>query len=106
MPNYILSCSIDNATQRVDFLSNLENAVKQLGLKREKNNALNYYGNYSKTKHHFADELYDVVHQLNWKLKDEVKIYFQQASPKKTFPTIKEHTFKPQGSRVLVFNII
>lgn len=108
MANFLVTYNIDNATNRADFVAKFEEALQGIGLEKQETNQSTYYGFFPRTKGEFSKELYNAVSKLDWKINDEVTIYFPKASKVngKNVADIGVHFFKQEGNNFLHHNII
>ncbi|MFT4754799.1 MAG: hypothetical protein ACI85Q_002361 [Salibacteraceae bacterium] len=109
MANFLVTYNIDNASNRTDFVAKFEEVLQGIGLEKQETNQSTYYGPYPRTKGEFSKDLYNAVSKLDWKVNDEVTIYYPKVSKginNKNVPDIGMHLFITQGNKLINFNII
>lgn len=102
MAHFIVTYNIDNASNRGDFVSKFEKALQEFGLEKQVNNQSTYFGFYARSKNEFSKELLNAVSKLDWKVNDEVTIYYPKATVKNKegnrYADIGVHFFKQKGN--------
>lgn len=98
MAHFVVTYNIDNASNRGDFVFKFEEALHKLGLEKQVTNQSTYYGLYSRSVIEFSKEMHNAVSKLDWKVNDEVTIYYPKPTAKdkegKQYPDIGVHFFK------------
>lgn len=108
MAHFLVTYNIDNASNRGDFVSKFEETLQELGLEKQVSNQSTYYGFYPRSKNEFSKKLHNAVSKLEWKVNDEVTIYYPKVSKAndKNVADIGLHHFKQEGNNFLHHNII
>ena len=104
MPHYVVTYNIDDATNRADFVEKFEQALQDLGLNKEDTNQSTYFGHNANAKQGFITALFNAVNRLDWKVNDQVTVYYPKVTDKKA--DIGRHLLKEKGNTFLHHNII